>query len=178
MSYCEFVNNSPLDTPDALLHKDYHDNHYGFPITSDDEVFSRLLLEINQAGLSWTLILRKQENFRKAYDGFSIEKIADYDDEDITRLLADPGIIRNRLKIKAAIFNAQRVLELKNEYGSFKSWLETNRALSRDEWVRLFKKNFRFVGGEIIGSFLMSIELLPGAHDADCPIYKTLSIQR
>lgn len=175
MSYCEFVNTSPLGTPDALLHKAYHDHHYGFPISSDDELFGRLLLEINQAGLSWTLMLRKQENFRKAYDDFSIKKIAAYSETDIARLLADPGIIRNRLKINAAIFNAQRILGLQEEHGSFKNWLKANQGLSTADWVKLFKKNFRFVGGEIIGSFIMSIGFLPGAHDVDCPVYTTIS---
>ena len=171
MSYCEFVHNNPLDTPDARLHKDYHDHHYGFPITDDDELFGRLLLEINQAGLNWTLMLRKQENFCKAYDGFSIEKIAAYDETNIARLLGDAGIVRNKLKINAAIANARRILEIQKEHDSFTNWLEANRGLSKDEWVKLFRKNFRFVGGEIVGSFLMSVGLLPGAHDDDCPVH-------
>lgn len=175
MSYCTFVNNNTAETADALLHKYYHDQQYGFPIESDDELFGRLLLEINQAGLSWTLMLRKQENFRKAYDRFSIEKVAVYGKEDIQRLLNDSGIIRNQLKINAAIFNAKRILELQKEYNSFKNWLDTNYPLSKEHWVKLFKKNFRFVGGEIVGEFLMSTGYLEGAHDVDCPIYPTLS---
>ena len=89
MSYCTFVNTSTLEKSDALLHKQYHDHHYGFPIEDDDELFGRLLLEINQAGLSWTLMLRKQENFRKAYSHFSIEKVAAYGEEAIQRLLLE-----------------------------------------------------------------------------------------
>lgn len=175
MSYCTFVNTSAAETADALLHKHYHDHQYGFPIESDDELFGRLLLEINQAGLSWTLMLRKQENFRKAYSYFSIARVAAYDEEYIQRLLSDAGIIRNRLKINAAITNAQRILELQEEYGTFKKWLDAHYPLSKEQWVKLFKKNFRFVGGEIVGEFLMSTGYLPGAHDADCPIYSTLS---
>ncbi len=132
MSYCTFVNNNTADTPDTLLHRAYHDHHYGFPIEDDDELFGRLLLEINQAGLSWTLMLRKQENFRKAYSNFSIEKVAAYGEEDIQRLLSDAGIIRNRLKINAAIFNAKRILELKQEYGTFKNWLDAHHPLSKE----------------------------------------------
>ena len=120
MSYCTFVNNTLAETADALLHKQYHDHHYGFPIGDDDELFGRLLLEINQAGLSWTLMLRKQENFRKGYSNFSIDQVAAYGEEDIQRLLSDAGIIRNRLKINAAITNARRILELQKECGSFK----------------------------------------------------------
>ena len=78
MSYCTFVKEGTPETPDARLHQQYHDHHYGFPIEDDHELFGRLLLEINQAGLSWTLMLRKQENFRKAYSHFSIEKVAAY----------------------------------------------------------------------------------------------------
>ena len=175
MSYCTFVNTSAEETPDALLHKQYHDHRYGFPIENDDELFGRLLLEINQAGLTWTLMLRKQENFRKGYSHFSIEKVAAYGEEAIQRLLSDPGIIRNRLKISAAIFNANRILEVKQEYGTFKNWLDAHHPLSKEEWVKLFKKNFRFVGGEIVGEFLMSTGYLEGAHDVDCPIHSTLS---
>lgn len=174
MSYCSFVNNNSTETADALLHKYYHDHQYGFPIGDDDELFGRLLLEINQAGLSWTLMLRKQANFRTAYSDFSIIKVAAYGEEDIQRLLSDTGIIRNRLKINAAIFNAKRILELKEEYGTFRNWLDAQHPLPKDAWIRLFKKNFRFVGGEIVGEFLMSTGYLEGAHDAGCPIFEKI----
>jgi len=171
MSYCNFVNNNPSDLPDYLLHKKYHDHQYGFQIEDDNELFGRLILEINQAGLSWILMLRKQDGFRKAYSDFSIEKIAAYTEEDRERLLMDPEIIRNRLKINAAIVNAQKIVELKKEYGSFKGWLNAHHPLTLPEWIKLFKKNFKFVGGEIVNEFLMSTGYLPGAHDDDCPVY-------
>ena len=172
MSYCSYVNNNISEQPDYLLHKHYHDHQYGFPIESDDELFGRLILEINQAGLSWTLMLRKQEGFRNAYDNFSIEKIAAYDESDRERLLQDPGIIRNRLKINAAIVNAQKILELKQEFGSFKGWINAHHPKTKEEWVKLFKKTFKFTGGEIVNEFLMSTGYLPGAHTPDCPIYR------
>ena len=136
-TYCEYCLTHPEDT----FNKDYHDTQYGFPINNDDELFERLVLEINQAGLSWITILKKADNFRKAYNGFKIEKIAKYSEKDRARLLADVGIIRNRLKVNAAIVNAQKVLELKKEFGSFKNWLDKNHPLTKDEWTKLFKKN-------------------------------------
>lgn len=177
MSYCNYVNQNIYEQADYLLHKHYHDHQYGFPIDSDDELFGRLILEINQAGLSWTLMLRKQEGFRRAYDQFSIEKIAAYDDQDRERLLIDAGIIRNRLKINAAIVNAQRILQLRTEFGSFKGWLDAHHPKPKEEWVKLFKKTFKFTGGEIVNEFLMSTGYLPGAHSEDCPIYLVTSKQ-
>jgi DNA-3-methyladenine glycosylase I len=172
MSYCKYVNTTDSETADLLLHRHYHDHLYGFPIEDDDELFGRLLLEINQAGLSWTLMLRKQEGFQKAYDNFSIERVAAYNEEDRRRLLSDAGIIRNRLKINAAIVNARRILELREEHGSFKAWLDAYHPQSKEQWVSLFRKNFRFVGGEIVGEFLMSTGYMEGAHDPDCPIFE------
>ncbi|QRR02722.1 DNA-3-methyladenine glycosylase I [Dyadobacter sandarakinus] len=174
MSYCTYVNSNPSDQADYLLHKYYHDNQYGFPIDDDDELFGRLLLEINQAGLSWTLMLRKQDSFRAAYDNFSIARVAAYDETDRERLLSDPGIVRNRLKVNAAIVNAQKILELQKEYGSFKGWIDAHHPLPKEQWVRLFKKTFKFTGGEIVNEFLMSTGYLPGAHDADCPVYRII----
>lgn len=174
MSYCNYVNNNPSELPDYLLHKHYHDHQYGFQIDNDDELFGRLILEINQAGLSWTLMLRKQEGFRKAYSDFSIEKVAAYDEEDRARLLLDAGIVRNRLKVNAAIVNAQKIVMLKEEYGSFKNWLDAHHPLPLADWIKLFKKNFKFVGGEIVNEFLMSTGYLPGAHGEECPVYLKL----
>ncbi len=168
MSYCKFCATKDPQEVNRL----YHDTQYGFPIDSDDELFGRLILEINQAGLSWQTILLKQENFRNAFDNFSIEKIADYDQEKIDELLQNPGIIRNRLKINAAIHNAKEVLALQKEHGSFKNWLELNDPKTKDEWVKLFKKNFKFVGGEIINEFLMSAGYLKGAHEENCAIFE------
>ena len=164
MSYCQYCKNLPLDN----VHRHYHDNEYGFPLYSDDELFGRLVLEINQAGLSWDTILKKRVAFERAYDQFSIEKVAKYQDEDIARLLNDAGIIRNRLKINAAIYNAQQILVLQKEFGSFKNWLDSHQPQSKENWVKIFKKTFKFVGGEIVGEFLMSTAYLPSPHDADC----------
>jgi DNA-3-methyladenine glycosylase I len=179
MSYCNYVNNPPAEqSSDYLLHKEYHDHHYGFPIEDDNELFGRFLLEINQAGLSWTLMLRKQETFRKAYDQFEIERIAAYTEEDRLRLLSDSGIIRNRLKINAAIHNAQVICSLKNEFKSFKGWLDFHHPKTKPEWVKLFKKHFKFTGSEIVNEFLMSTGYLPGAHQSDCPVFETLKKSR
>jgi len=135
--YCDYCNSHPEDT----FNKPYHDTQYGFPINDDDLLFERLILEINQAGLSWITILKKADNFRKAYHGFNIEKVAKYGEKDRARLLEDAGIIRNKLKVNAAIVNAQKILELKKEHGSFKAWLDKNHPLTKDEWVKVFKKN-------------------------------------
>lgn len=156
------------------LHKTYHDHYYGFPIHDDNELFCRLVLEINQAGLSWETILKKEAGFRKAYDNFIIEKVAAYTDEDRDRLMGDSGIIRNRLKINAAIENAKTIMQLQQAYGSFEKWLESHHPKSKEEWVKLFKKTFRFTGGEIVGEFLMSIGYLPGAHADYCPVYSSV----
>ncbi|KAA0990536.1 DNA-3-methyladenine glycosylase I [Dyadobacter aurulentus] len=174
MSYCDYINNNSSEATDFLLNKEYHDNHYGYPIDDDDELFGRLLLEINQAGLSWTLMLRKQSFFRDAYANFSIEKVAAFDENDRERLMQDPGIVRNRLKINAAIVNAQKILELRKEYGSFKAWINANHPLTKPEWIKLFKKTFKFTGGEIVNEFLMSTGYLPGAHSPECPIYQKI----
>lgn len=164
MSYCQYAPGDPLHAP-------YHDREYGFPLTSDDELFERLVLEINQAGLSWATILRKRENFLAAYSNFDIAAVAAYEEDDRARLLQDAGIIRNRLKVNAAIENARRILELQTEFGSFHAWLDQHHPLPKADWVKLFKKTFLFTGGEIVGEFLMSTGYLPGAHEATCPIY-------
>jgi len=169
-SYCEFCETLDKDN----VHKVYHDTAYGFPIEDDNELFERLVLEINQAGLSWTTILNKQQNFIKAYDRFNIKKVASYGEKERERLLNDPGIIRNRLKVDAAIHNAKIILGLQKEYGSFKSWLDKNHPLTKEEWTKLFKKTFKFTGGEIVNEFLMSTGYLPKAHIEECPVYKKI----
>ncbi|MBA4322007.1 MAG: DNA-3-methyladenine glycosylase [Odoribacter sp.] len=174
MTYCEYIQTINGDSLD--LHKDYHDNHYGFPIGDDNLLFERLMFEINQAGLNWILILKKQHNFRKAFDNYNIAKVADYGEKDFQRLMNDAGIIRNRLKINAAIENAKIILTLRKEYGSFKKWLEI-KALETNtlqDWTKLFRKTFKFTGGEIVNEFLMSIGYLPGAHTEDCPVFKQI----
>ena len=157
---------------DLAVHKPYHDLHYGFPIQDDNELFCRLILEINQAGLSWTTILKKQESFRKAYHNFDIKKVAGYKEKDFNRLMNDAGVIRNRLKINAAIENAKTILTIQKEHGSFKNWIDKQHPLSKEDWVKVFKKTFRFTGGEIVNEFLQSTGYLPGAHDESCVIYK------
>ncbi|KAA5535747.1 DNA-3-methyladenine glycosylase I [Paenimyroides baculatum] len=160
------------------LHKNYHDNHYGFPIHDENELFGRLILEINQAGLSWETILKKEQSFRNAYSNFNIEKVAAYSEADRERLLADAGIIRNKLKVNAAIENAKAILLLQKEFGSFEKWLAHHHPKTKEEWVKLFKKTFRFTGGEIVNEFLMSIGYLRGAHDDDCPVFKEILEQK
>jgi len=172
-SYCGAVK----DLPEDNVHRFYHDRCYGFPIHDDDELFGRLVLEINQAGLSWTTILNKQESFRRAYAGFSIRKVAGFDDADRARLLSDAGIIRNRLKVDAAVHNARQLLALQREFGSFREWLDRHHPRSLEEWVRLFKKTFRFTGGEITKEFLMSTGYLPGAHVEGCPVFSTVAAE-
>lgn len=167
-SYCEAVGNADA----ANAHRIYHDTEYGFPIATDNELFGRLILEINQAGLSWTTILNKKENFAKAYANFDIDKVAAFDEADRERLLNDAGIIRNKLKVNAAIHNAQQIQQLQQEFGSFKAWLDHHYPKSREAWVKLFKKTFKFTGGEITNEFLLSSGYLKGAHDENCPIYE------
>lgn len=170
MSYCKALHIMKPD--DLAVHKPYHDHHYGFPIHDDNELFCRLVLEINQAGLSWTTILKKQVSFRKAYHNFNIKKVASYKEKDFNRLMNDAGVIRNRLKIYAAIENAKTILAIQKEFGSFKNWIDRQHPLTKAEWVKVFKKTFRFTGGEIVNEFLQSTGYLPGAHDEDCVIYK------
>ena len=174
MTYCEYLNT--IKGENLLLHKEYHDNHYGFPIKEDDKLFERLMFEINQAGLNWILILKKQSNFRMAFDNFNIEKVAKYNDEDFRRLMNDPGIIRNKLKINAAIENAKIILEIRKESGSFRKWLDIHSGenLSLADWTKLFKKTFKFTGGEIVNEFLMSTGYLPGAHSPECPVFERI----
>ena len=162
MSYCDFAPGHPFHGP-------YHDREYGFPIADDDALFERLVLEINQAGLSWLTILKKREAFRRAFYDFDIDRVSRM---TAGRLLRDEGIIRNRLKINAAIENARRIKALPT---SFAAWLEANHPRSKDEWVKLFRRTFVFTGGEITGSFLMSIGYLPGAHEEWCPVYEKIA---
>jgi DNA-3-methyladenine glycosylase I len=160
--------------PGHPVHGHYHDHEYGFPQRDERELFERLLLEINQAGLSWETILKKREGFRAAYSQFDVDTVAGYGERDVERLLNDAGIIRNRLKVHAAIHNAQVIQQLRASHGSFAAWLDAHHPRDKAEWVKLFKKTFRFTGGEITGEFLMSLGYLPGAHSPDCPVYKRL----
>lgn len=170
-TYCEYVHEHPED----ILNKNYHDCEYGFPLTDEAALFERLVLEINQAGLSWNLILKRAPEFRRAYDGFMVDKVAGYGETDTARLLADAGIIRNRLKIRSAIENARRIQNLRGDYGSFLCWLDAHYPLNLEDWTKLFKKTFVFTGGEIVREFLLSTGYLPGAHDQDCPVQKKIA---
>jgi len=164
-----------LAAPGSPLHGPYHDDEYGFPSRDEAVLFERLVLEINQAGLSWATILRKRDAFRVAFAGFDVDRVAAFDAVDVERLLADAGIVRNRLKIAAVIDNAQRIQALRHEYGSFAAWLDAHHPRSREEWVKLFKKTFRFTGGEIVNEFLMSLGYLGGAHVESCPVYARIA---
>jgi DNA-3-methyladenine glycosylase I len=176
MTYCEYL--TTITGDQLSLHREYHDNHYGFPIENDDELFERLMFEINQAGLNWILILKKQNNFRKAFDNYGIEKVAHYSEKDVLRLMNDPGIIRNRLKINAAIENAKIILSIRQNSGSFRKWLDLHaeKIISLEDWTKLFKKTFKFTGGEIVNEFLMSTGYLPGAHSPQCPVYERIKL--
>src|SRR6266545_3855043 len=167
MTYCAFVQSLPADH----VHARYHDREYGFPLRDDARLFERLALEINQAGLSWLTILNKQDNFRRAFDGFDLDGVAAYGEVEQARLLADAGIIRNRKKVAAVIENARRLLAIRERHGSFAAWLDHYHPLSKAEWQKLFKQTFVFTGGEIVGEFLLSTGYLPGAHEPACPVY-------
>lgn len=167
MSYCKIAPGHPFHGP-------YHDKEYGFPQRREPILFERLVLEINQAGLSWLTILTKRANFRKAFDNFNVDRVAAYGAKDRARLLADAGIIRNRLKVDAAIENARRIVALRDAHGSFAKWLDSHHPREKAEWVKIFKKTFVFTGGEITGEFLMSLGYLPGAHEPGCPVFEHL----
>ena len=155
-------------------HGFYHDGEYGFPTSEEGVLFERLVLEINQAGLSWLTILKKRPAFRAAFADFEVDRVAGFGPADIDRLLADSGIIRNRLKLEAAIENARRIQALRVSHGSFVGWLDTHHPQSPQEWTRLFRRTFRFTGGQIVNEFLMSIGYLPGAHELDCPVFSRI----
>ena len=162
--YCDIASADPWHGP-------YHDREYGFPVQDEAVLFERLALEINQAGLSWLTVLKKRAAFDTAFDGFDVDRIAAYGDRERARLLADAGIIRNRLKIDAVIENARRLQGLRDSHGGFSAWLGAHHPQPKDDWVKLFKRTFKFTGGEITGEFLLSTGYLPGSHREDCPVY-------
>ncbi len=162
--YCDYAPGDPL-------HQSYHDTEYGFPTIDETVLMERLAMEIFQAGLSWGLILKKRAGMRTAFDGYDVETVARYGDADIARLLDDAGIIRNRLKVHAIIENARRILAMRDSHGGFAAWLDAHHPLPKAAWVKLFKKTFKFTGGEITGEFLMSTGYLPGTHRPTCPVY-------
>lgn len=183
---CEWV-------PDGSYCTDYHDREWGVPVHDDGLLFEHLILDAFQAGLSWEIILRKRENFRKAFEGFDAKKIANYKSDKIESLLQDAGIIRNRQKIEAAIKNAHAFLKVQEEYGSFDTYIwgfvaektihntwkslhdlpaktPVSEAMSKD----LKKRGFSFVGPTICYAFMQAAGLV-NDHTTDCYRHKELS---
>ncbi|TCS64143.1 DNA-3-methyladenine glycosylase I [Varunaivibrio sulfuroxidans] len=165
--YCDAAKGHPIHGP-------YHDREYGFPLNAESALFERLALEIFQAGLSWLLILKKREAIGRAFAGFDVDTVAAFGADDVERLLGDSDIIRNRLKIAAIIENARRIQALRASHKGFAGWLAAQHPRVKSDWVKLFKKTFKFTGGEITGEFLMSIGYLPGTHREDCPAYDAI----
>ncbi len=182
---CEWLNDNPLMVG-------YHDKEWGVPVHDDKKLFEFLILEGAQAGLTWQTILNKRENYRKAFSGFNPSKIACYGDKEIRRLLANPGIIRNRLKITATIQNAKKFLEIQREFGSFDAYIwqfvgnkpiknkfkslkeipatsKESDAMSRD----LIKRGFKFVGSTICYAFMQAVGMV-NDHQTNCFRYNLL----
>jgi len=176
---CFWVGNDPL-------YIEYHDNEWGVPVYDDDKLFEFLILETFQAGLSWITVLKKRENFRKALDDFNYQKIAKYDEEKYEELLQNEGIIRNKLKIKATITNAQLFIKVQEEFGSFSKYIwdftngkpitnkfekkeevpattELSDAISKD----LKKRGFKFVGSTVIYAHMQATGMV-NDHTTDC----------
>ena len=169
---------------------EYHDREWGVPVHDDQKLFEFLILEGAQAGLAWQTVLNKRENYRKAFDGFQVEKIARYGTKDVERLLADSGIIRNRLKIAATIQNAKAFLEINKEFGTFDAYIwkfvdckpidhmvtsikaipsstKESDVMSQD----LVKRGFKFVGSTICYAFMQAIGMV-NDHEIKCFRYK------
>ncbi len=162
--YCDYA-------PGREFHQPYHDREYGFPLTSERALFEIQSLELFQAGLSWDIILKKRRTIVAAFDNFDVDIVAAYKKRATNRLLKDPGIIRNKLKVASIIENAKRLQDLRGSHGGFAKWLAANHPLTRAEWTKLFRGTFKFMGPEIVNEFLMCIGYLPGAHRDDCPAY-------
>ncbi len=165
---------------DDPLMADYHDNEWGVPEHNDQKLFEKLALDSFQAGLSWRTILHKRDNFRKAFAGFNLHKVAKFDDSDRDRLLADAGIVRNRLKIEATIHNARQVLDIQKEVGSFDEYLwgftgnKTLRGNPVSDWQdipttspeseamskALKARGFKFVGSTICYAFMQAVGMV------------------
>ena len=180
---CAWVNDDPL-------YMAYHDEEWGVPVHDDRVLFEFLILEGAQAGLSWITILKKRENYRQALDGFDPRKIALYDDVKVRALLADPGIVRNRLKIAATIQNAKSFLTVQKEFGSFDGyiWQFVGRKPLQNHWKNsadapaktaesdamskdLLKREFKFVGSTICYAFMQAVGIV-NDHTTDCFRYK------
>lgn len=161
--------------PDHPVHGPYHNTEYGFPVEDEKILFERLSLEIMQAGLSWEIVLKKRAALNTAFASFDVDKVARFGEDQIQLLLKNEKIIRNQLKIRAIIANAIRIQSLRKECGGFAAWLAKAHPLSKPDWVKLFKKEFKFTGGEIVGEFLMSIGYLQGAHHPECPVAQQIT---
>ena len=180
---CKWCGNDPL-------YMEYHDTEWGVPVFNDDKLFEFLILETFQAGLSWITILRKRENFRKAFDNFDYKKIANYSEAKYDELLLDAGIIRNKLKIKATISNAVAFMEIQKEFGSFSKyiWNFTNEKPIINKWKDmkelpatselsniiskdLKKRGFKFVGSTVIYAHMQATGMV-NDHVKDCFRYK------
>lgn len=166
--YCDAAPGHPVHGP-------YHDREYGFPLTDEARLFERLSLEIFQAGLSWLIILKKRVSTVEAFDGFDVDTVAAYRKRDVERLLKNAGIIRNRRKVEAIIENARRIAALRASHGGLAKWMAHHHPLDRDGWVKVFRETFVFMGGEVVGEFLMSVGYLPGAHRDTCPTWKRIA---
>lgn len=170
---------------DALYEK-YHDDEWGVPVYDDQKLFEFLILETFQAGLSWITILRKRENFRKAFDHFDYKKVAKYKEDKIIRLMEDAGIVRNQLKIRAAVSNAQAFMQVQTEFGSFSNYIwaftdhkpiinhlkslaevKATTALSDTISKDLKKRGFKFVGSTVIYAHMQATGMV-NDHIADC----------
>ena len=170
MSYCTYCNTLPIDHVDRI----YHDRVYGRSCTDDRELFGRLILEINQAGLSWHTILKKSHSIRTAYANYNIEIVAGFNEKAIEKLLSNKGVISHKGKIHAIIFNAQQILELQKKHGSFYEWIKEKGEITLEEWIKVFKKKFKFVGKEIVSEFLKGSGFIEGAHEKSCPVFNKL----
>lgn len=176
---CSWCGNDPL-------YVDYHDEEWGVPVYDDDTFFEFLILETFQAGLSWITVLRKRENFRKAFDNFDYKKIAKYNEVKYESLLEDAGIIRNKLKIKATISNAQMFIEVQKEFGSFSKyiWAFVNEKPIKNNFKNLKevpattplsdkiskdlkKRGFKFVGSTVVYAFMQATGMV-NDHIVDC----------
>jgi DNA-3-methyladenine glycosylase I len=185
MSRCEWVKNDPLEIA-------YHDSEWGVPVHDDRTLFEFLILEGVQSGLSWSIVLKKRENYREAFDRFDPEKVARYNKDKVQELLQNEGIIRNKSKIEATIINAQKFLEIQQEFGSFDAfiWQFVDGKPIQNQWKNsrqvpvtskkselmskeLKKRGFKFVGSTICYAFMQAVGLV-NDHTIDCFRYQEL----
>ena len=159
-SRCDWCGDDPL-----LI--EYHDTEWGFPAQTDNELFERMSLQIFQAGLNWKIILGKRHNFHTAFAGFNIARVARFGEAEQQELLADTGIIRNRLKISAVLKNARTIEIIQKESGSFQAFIDSQPPLLA-ELQKVFRNTFSFMGPEITRMFVMNIGKIPPPHDKDC----------